>query len=312
MNVYDKGFLTYKEMIEKLRSKNLKIEDEDKAKELLEKYSYFDFISGYKQLFKDKQKNYKHHTSIEDIHNLYIFDEDLRALFFQYILKVEKNIKSLLSYSFCEKYGNNQSQYLLNENYNNSTENKENIIKLIGILEKSINDTKAQYIKHHLEKYNNVPLWVLMKILTLGCVSKMYNYLDEDLKIIISKKISFVGHKMLTQMLYKLAIVRNICAHNERLYDYKGKPLRKTRVHEQLNIPVKKGSYIYGVDDLFSVVITLKFLLSSDDFNEFINLLEDLITDFSKSTPIIPIQSLYKKMGFPKNWTDVKDVNLTI
>ncbi len=185
MNVCDKEFITYKEMIQKLKNKNLKIEDEEMAIELLEKYSYFDFISGYKQLFKDKEKNYKHHTSIVDIYNLYIFDENLRALFFSYILKVEKNIKSLLSYSFCEKYGNNQSQYLTYENYNNSNENKENILKLIDILEKSIKDTKAKYIKHHLEKYNNVPLWVLIKILTLGCVSKMYNYLDDDLKIII-------------------------------------------------------------------------------------------------------------------------------
>ncbi len=117
---------------------------------------------------------------------------------------------------------------------------------------------------------------------------------------------------MLTQMLYKLSIVRNICAHNERLYDHKGKPLRKTRVHEQLNIPLRKGKYIYGVDDLFSVVITLKFLLGNDDFNEFINSLERLITDFSQSTSIIPIKSLYKKMGFPENWEDVKDVNLKI
>lgn len=310
MFVGDKKFLTYDEMIEKLKDKNLKIEDEDKAMELLEKYSYFDFISGYKQLFKDKEKNYKYHASIIDIYNLYIFDEDLRALFFKYILKVEKNIKSLLSYSFCEKFGNNQSQYLSYENYNCS--NIDEVVKLISVLENSIETTKAKYIKHHLEKYNNVPLWALMKILTLGCVSKMYNFLDEDLKITISKKYNFVGNKMLTQMLYKLSIVRNICAHNERLYDHKGKPLRKTRVHEQLDIPIKRGGYIYGVDDLFSVVITLKFLLSSDDFSKFIISLEELTIVFLKSTPIIPIESLYKKMGFPSNWVNIKDIDITI
>ncbi|MED9806070.1 MAG: Abi family protein [Lachnospiraceae bacterium] len=42
----------------------------------------------------------------------------MRTLFLKYILQVERQLKSMLSYSFCEKYSENQSAYLDFHNYN--------------------------------------------------------------------------------------------------------------------------------------------------------------------------------------------------
>ena len=101
-----KPFMTYEQLIYKLEDeKKLEISDHDYAIKLLKEHSYFALISGYKGPFKQKNGTYKIHVSIQDIYALYLFDDALRALFLQYILKIEKHMKSLISYSFCEAYG---------------------------------------------------------------------------------------------------------------------------------------------------------------------------------------------------------------
>ena len=58
------------------------------------------------------QKKYKDGTRFEDIVELYYYDEGLRQLFLKYLIKVENEIKSEVSYYFTEKNGDNQSAYL--------------------------------------------------------------------------------------------------------------------------------------------------------------------------------------------------------
>lgn len=127
-----KPFLTYEQQVEKLRSKELKISDEEYAVCLLKKYSYFDLISGYKSPFKMKNGKYKANVAIEDIYALYCFDDKLRALILRYVLKIEKHIKSLISYSFCEEYGEDQSQYMNVTNFNYTDKMQEEINKLVN------------------------------------------------------------------------------------------------------------------------------------------------------------------------------------
>lgn len=112
-----KPFLTYQDQISLLKKKGLIISDDEYAIELLKKYGYFDLITGYKQPFKQKNGQYKLHTRIEDIVSLYTFDESLRALFLQYILKVEKHIKSLLTYVFCFHHGANEHNFFEPKSY---------------------------------------------------------------------------------------------------------------------------------------------------------------------------------------------------
>ena len=107
----NKTFFTYDEQIEKLeKEKQLVISDPEFAKNTLQKLSYFSLIGGYKDLFKHKPSgNYLHGVTFEEITAFYYFDEELRTLFLKYILHVERQLKSMLSYYFCEKYGEQQT-----------------------------------------------------------------------------------------------------------------------------------------------------------------------------------------------------------
>ena len=114
-----KPFLTYVQQIDKLKNeKNLIIEDENYATEMLKQIGYFKLIGGYKHLFKNKTtKKFKDNTRFEDIVQLYMFDEMLRELNLKYILKAEQQLKSLISYYFCDRYGDSQTAYLTKTNY---------------------------------------------------------------------------------------------------------------------------------------------------------------------------------------------------
>mgnify|MGYP000072594201 CR=1 FL=1 len=51
-----KIFLSYDQQIEKLKNeKNLQIDDEEYAKEILRQTSYYSLIGGYKDIFKIQQ-----------------------------------------------------------------------------------------------------------------------------------------------------------------------------------------------------------------------------------------------------------------
>ena len=77
-----KIFLSYDEQIEKLKNeKNLQIDDEVYAKEILRQTSYYSLIGGYKDIFKNPTtKRYKDGTGFEDIVELYYFDEALSKI----------------------------------------------------------------------------------------------------------------------------------------------------------------------------------------------------------------------------------------
>ena len=62
-------------------------------------------------------RKYRDGTTFNDIVALYKFDENLRELFLKYILKIERNIRSLLSYYFTEKFGEKQECYLNKANF---------------------------------------------------------------------------------------------------------------------------------------------------------------------------------------------------
>ena len=86
---------------------------------------------------------------------------------------MEKHIKSLISYSFCEVYGEDQQLYLDKTKYNYSPEHQSDIDDLIGRLHKiATNPKDYSYIQYQLTHHGNIPLWVMMKALPIGTVSK--------------------------------------------------------------------------------------------------------------------------------------------
>ncbi len=315
----DKPFKTYEELIEKLRDeKGLTIdpEDEGRAISLLKKYSYFSLVSGYKNLFKAADHTYLPGTRIGDIFALYEFDDILRDIFFHAIQIVEKNIKSLLSYSFVSKYGEKQDAYLSPLNYDTRpgshdevTRQKE-IKKLITTFISVVTPPSDHiYIKHQWDQHKNVPLWAAVKVITFGTISKMFSLCTSAVQSDVAKEFSFVSADTMAGMLDMLTRVRNVCAHNERLYDFSVKNSRAIQdmpVHTALGISkTRAGLYNQGKTDLFAALICLKYLLEDVDFRKTVADLDTALDDLCGKTKVFQRNKILSCMGFPANWKEI-------
>lgn len=305
----DKIFKTIDEQIEILKSRNMLIENYNKAYEILRKNNYYYIINGYKELFLDKfvkTEKYIDNTKIEELYALYKFDKKIKINFLKYILIIENEINTYLAYEFSKTYGH--KDYLILKNFNNTKSNNQLIEKFINDINLEIehqykNDNKM--IVHYMDKYKYIPLWVLIRIMSFGKMSKFYSLMKQKEQNAISRKYNLKSRE-LKILLHNLTIIRNICAHDEKLYDIKmNSRIFSTEYHKNLKIESKDGNYLYGTRDLFSVVIILKILLENIDFNDFYKKLIKDIEQLKKTITTVKINIILKKMGFPNNYSEL-------
>lgn len=301
-------FMTYEQQLNKLQDeKGLTISDVHFARKTLEEISYYSLIGGYKGLFlHHASKKYKYGVTFEEIVAFYHFDEQLRSIFLKYILQVERHLKSMISYHFTEKYGESQPQYLDPNNFD-YTHHQKQVKRLVDSLNKTIAmPSQYRYIAHHARKYNNVPLWVATNAMSMGQTSAFYQYMDNDIQVKVSKAYAQYTEKQLHQFITVIAKCRNVCAHGERLFDFRTTDMiPDTLLHSKLGISCKKGLYQNGKKDLFAVVIALRYLISDTEFKTFRRNLAVLIKDVFKKCPHLTEDQLLKEMGFPKNWANI-------
>ena len=303
----NKPFITYTAQVEKLTNeKHLIVTDTNFATTSLKNISYFGLIGGYKHPFIDVQTHkYINNTTFEDIVALYEFDEELRGLFFKYLCHIEIKLRSSISYYFCQKHGERQEEYLNPANY--SKTNKKGIIKLIKMLGKMANKNKDyKYLIYQRKKYHNVPLWVILNALTFGQISKMFEFLPQNIQGLICQDFGNIKKNEMIKYLKVLTLYRNVCAHNDRLFSYHiSIDIPDTLIHKKLNIPKKGSKYKYGKNDLFCVVIAFYYLLPQVDFLRFKTQLVHIFNQYEKKNSNLKLDKLCEYMGFPSNWKHI-------
>ena len=103
-----------------------------------------------------------------------------------------------------------------------------------------------------------------------------------------------------------LSNFRNLCAHEDILFDHKTqRPIPDTRFHAELNIPKTDGEYIYGKDDIFAVFIMMKYLLEEDEFRLMMKEFEYELEKLDSRIDSIPVEKILDTMGVPKNYIDI-------
>lgn len=308
----EKEFKTIEEQVEILKKRNLIIQNKDKAISIFENNNYYYLINGYKDLFINRGQKieiFQENATLEEIYSLYKFDSDLRMYFLKYILQIERKINTYIAYEFSKSYGH--KNYLLEDNFDNTEANSLKIKELITDIN---NNMMKQYnnsnkmICHYLDTYQYVPLWVLIRILSFGEVSKFYRLMKQKEANAVSKKFN-IHYKTLRIYLINLAIIRNICAHDEKLYDVRLKyKMPTTSYHDKLKMKKINGNYTKGIKDLFSIVIILKKLLPKKDFEDFYKFIILDIENLKKSITSININKILYRMGFPINYKYLLDL----
>lgn len=306
-----KEFKTIEEQVEILKRKGLIIEDEEETKEILLRENYF-FINGYRLLLMNSysDKTFVKGSTFKELYALFLFDRSMRNIIFKYLLIIENQLKSITSYQLSKKYGYQEKDYL---NPKNFTEDRSKVRRVKDLIEKMkrqvrINGTKHNATLHYIKNYGYVPMWVLVKVLSFGIVCELYSVLKKEDQIEIASVFN-VSTEYLEDFLPILANYRNLCAHEDIMFDHKTeKVIPDTEYHEKLNIFKMDDEYIYGKNDIFAVIIILKYLLRKEDFRIMLKEIDYEKELLDSRIDSIPIEKILDRMGIPKNYLDLLDL----
>ena len=307
----EKQFKNLDEQIEIFRYKGMIINDEKYTKKVLLRENYF-FLNGYRHLFmiSDTDKKFKEGTTFEEMYSLFLFDRSFRNILFKYLLVIENNLKSILSYQLSKKYGYRERDYLKAKNFTSDPHKQAQLNDLLKKMKRQIRVNGSQHSAtlHYVSNYGYIPLWILVKVLSFGIVSELYSVLKKEDKEDIAN-IYEIDADTLMVYLPILANYRNLCAHEDILYENKTqKCIEDTVFHQLLRIKKEDDEYIQGKNDVFALIIIMKQMLNVDDFKNMVVELDNVIETLNYNLNTIDISTVLNRMGFPMNWKDIANI----
>ena len=279
------------ELLDYIILKGVAVSNKKDALNKIKTYSYYSIINTYKDIFKNEKNEYKKNVSFDEIYALYEFDKNLRSIFLKYSLEIELILKSLLSETLSSKYG--IKNYLVKENFEDTIDEKI-IIKLIKVIEDEIikQNGKHDAVTHYIAEHGFVPPFVLTKILTLGELSRFYSILKQSDRQNISKNFK-LSDKLLKQIITNMTIIRNICAHNDRLFSFRSKFMISFKYIEK--------NYNKKSVNIYMIMKSMKYLLPYNKKKDFENLINEEINCLSTKLKSIKIDNILHIMGFYMN-----------
>lgn len=309
-----KKFLTYNQQMKCLREKNIECNG-SMSKTILCRQGYFNIINGYKVPFTcgkdiDGSNKYINGTSIFHFSKLKFFDEEIRYLLLKYITKAEEEVRTFVSYKF-DLLNNKGSDSWYEISAYDNTKNPSDLIGLISKIYTEINQSKQDYVKFYLEKHKSIPTWIAIKSINFSTFINMIDYSKKGLKDAICNLYGFVdetGHpdyKLLLGSLHWMRLIRNICAHNERVYCIK-------RLDGRI-----KGSIIKSLGNRYSnersqkiidLIIYLSYYLDKQDMSKLIDTIKNLLKDLRDSIVNPAFDNVRAAMGIKQ----IQDLDLIL
>ena len=183
-------------------------------------------------------------------------------------------------------------------------DDKKNYWNNNGSLSQEIARSSDVFIKHNFDKHDgNIPVWAAVEIMSFGTLSKTiknlktgsgsaYSNLAEYYKYpTASGNTARPAKKLLASWIQACVILRNICAHNSRIYNRTLNTVPELLATDRLT-PSPKYNGIY------QPILAMKYLRPSDEqWSDFANQLTVLI---SRYNAVIEMG----RLNFPQDWHD--------
>ena len=296
MYQYPKQILTIAQQVQSYIDAGMAITSRADVEKALKSVGFYR-LRGYSfHLYDNASKKYVPGTKFEDILKLYQFDQELSALIFSMISKIEVALRVRLVEALLI-----HGEPLVLQDSSIFKEKKlywQNMSTVASEIARS-NDV---FIKHNFDNHDGeVPVWAAVEVLSFGTLSKIIKNLQtgtgSSYSILAtnyqykSKKGNLVNpsQKMLASWIQGVSVLRNMCAHNSRIYN---RTIHTTPeildADKILPPPAHNG--------LYQILLAMKYLRSSDEeWTVFVDAFDKLIQNN------ISVVSL-KAMNLPADW----------
>ena len=296
MYQYPKQILSIAQQLQSYIDAGMEITSADEVEEALKTIGYYR-LRGYSfQLYDNATKKYVRGTKFENIVKLYQFDQELSGMFFSMISKIEVALRVRLVDALLV-YGD---ALILQDS--SVFKDKKMYWQNASTIASEIARSNDVFIKHNFMKHEGeVPVWAAVEVLSLGTLSKVIKNLKTGLGSAYTalannyKYKSLKGNlvkpslKMFTSWVQAVAILRNMCAHNSRIYN--------RTIHTTPEIlDVDKVTPAPNHNGLYQVLLAMKYIRSTDaEWTAFVDELDKM---FQANAGVINLSA----MNLPADW----------
>lgn len=216
---YTKKPLNRDELAEKIIARGLQHPSKDEMADFFQYVSYYR-ISGCWKNYKQPDDTLKDDSTFKLIFSIYCFDRDLRLLVLRTLQLIENTLRAQFIDYFATTY-NDPFSYLDYWNFPNMDVeyHQSKIRKIHSDAEKS----DAEFLVHYRTKYSQekyLPVWMALEIISFGSLV----YLCKGSEAGFKKRLEGVfdmPYQILDSWWVPLRVLRNHCAHHERIWDRK-------------------------------------------------------------------------------------------
>lgn len=271
--------ITLDEQIALLRSRNMIISDESKAKEILFDVGYFRmgfYWFPFEESYPEKHHRthrFKDGTDFDTAVKLYYFDFNLRNILLKPLSRIEIALRTKVAYIVSNAYVNSPTWFvdtsIVSRQQAASFKKKvyDQILEKIPLI--------ALHHRHHInDKY--APAWKTLEFMTLGEVVHLFKSIkDEEIKLEVAQ---CFGIKKLVTFLNYLDLIkdlRNTCAHGNVLYDFT--PEKSIRKGPAMKKGIGENQNLNGA---LRVVLYMMKQVSENRYNELLSDIDALIAKY--------------------------------
>lgn len=297
MYQYPKSIQTNEQLLKKWSDAGMIIEPDNNAIEVLDTIGYYR-LKGYSFHFYNKVTGrYQEGTSFSDIVKLYHFDFRLSHLVFSFLSQIEVSLRA----RFVSALLLHNDPLILNDP--SIFRDKEDYWKNQSNIASEIARSKDVFIIHNFDNYDGaIPLWAVVEVMSFGTLSKViknlktetaaYNAIVQHYRFTsLSGNLIVPSKDMLTSWVQSVSVLRNICAHNSRIYNKVISTTPRLIDADKVN-PQPRYNGVY------QILLAMKYLRPSDEkWNSFETELENLIKEYSCVVDI-------SRLNFAADWPD--------
>lgn len=214
---FSKPAITYKQQVERLRSRGMNIPDPARAAFYLQHLNYYRLGAYWLPFEADHGSHtFRPGTAFEAVLNLYVFDRELRLLVLDVIERIEVSVRAQWAYQIAHAYG--PHEYLNPQLAQQEDRWQKDCEDLAREVERS---KKEKFIQHFRTTYAEPlpPAWAACEVMSLGLLSRWYTNLKPMPTRRAIAQVYDLDEAVLQSWLRHLSYVRNVAAHHSRLWN---------------------------------------------------------------------------------------------
>lgn len=250
------------------------------------------------QWYDNNAKRYLPGTDFQNVLRLYQFDTELSHQLFELTSSIEVALRARLTEALLIY---NDALVLMDPTV---FDNKEHYWKNLGVISGEIARSNDVFIQHNFRNHDGaIPLWAAVEVMSFGTLSKTIKNLSTGVRSAYSKLAQSYRYntasgnqaapskKMLSSWIQSVSVLRNMCAHNSRIYNRAISTAPELLAIDQI---MPRPQYT----GLYQVILAMKYLRPNDAvWNAFISKLNTLFTNYAGVFE-------FNRMNFPLDWAN--------